>query len=75
MQIKRSLDDREVYAGIDCLMLRGTPILRKPLLTEGVFFLKIEERFFLYLCPREAYNGESIGMFFGGYCRDQVVKH
>ena len=26
MQIKRLLDDREVYAGIDCLMLRGAPI-------------------------------------------------
>jgi len=27
-------------------MLRGAPILRKPLLTEGVFFLRIEGRFF-----------------------------
>ena len=55
---------------IECLTLRGAPILRKPLLTEGVFFLRIEERFFLYLWPREAYNEESIGMFFGRYCRD-----
>ena len=49
-------------------------MLRKPLMNEGVLFLRIEAGFF-YLCPREACNRESIGMFFGMYCRDGVVRH
>ena len=66
MQIKRSLDDREVYAGIDCLMLRGTPILRKPLLTEGVFFLKIEERFFYIYAHERHTTGNQLVCFLVG---------
>jgi len=46
MQIKRLLDDREVFVGSKVSTLRSIPILPKPLLTEGVFFLGIEERFF-----------------------------
>ena len=46
MQIKRLLDDREVFVGSKVSTLRSNPILRKPLLTEGVFFLGIAERFF-----------------------------
>jgi len=46
MQIKRLLDDREVFVGSKVSTLRSNPILGKPLLTEGVFFLGIEERFF-----------------------------
>ena len=74
MQIKRLLDDREVFAGDRVFDAQGASMLRKPLMNEGVLFLRIEAGFF-YLSPREACNRKSIGMFFGMYCRDGVVRH
>ena len=55
MQIKRLLDDREVFVGSKVSTLRSNPILGKPLLTEGVFFLGIAERFF-YIKAQESYT-------------------
>ncbi len=51
---------------IDCLMLRSIPILRKPLLTEGVRFLRIEAGFF-YIYAREAHAaGDQLVCFLVG---------
>lgn len=55
MQIKRLLDDRGVFVGSKVSTLRSNPILRKPLLTEGVFFLGIADRFF-YIQAQESYT-------------------
>ena len=57
MQIKRLLDDREVFVGSKVSTLRSNPILGKPLLTEGVFFLGIEERFFIFEPKRAIRRG------------------
>ena len=57
MQIKRLLDDREVFVGSKVSTLRSNRILRKPLLTEGVFFLGIAERFFIFKPKRAIRRG------------------
>ena len=48
---------------IDYSMLRGAPMLRKPLLNGGVFFLRIEAGFF-YIYARETHAAGNQLVFF-----------